>query len=749
MSDDDATRAESPPRGVDSYYRPGNFKDPSSTVYPAVANGAVSNFKIQPNLIAILPVFRGHEEPHTHLREFFSIADTYHVNNTTKHGVRLRLFPFSLKDQAKAWFTSLELGSIHSWSEMQYAFLDEFYSISKTAAIRNKIKSFHQISGEQFHEAFSRLKELLRTCPHHDVPKWDLVKVLYDGLDYHNQQFVMATSEGTFFSQPMEEEWEFFEKLSKGSKTQASVDRNNNHTSSANFMSNQHGTNSEISELRKKVDILLRNLGKGVPNVSQVSHNACSMCGDPSHSVNNCQSWGAPSNEEVNGVYGNRPLNDPFFESYNPGWRNHPNFHWKDDDNYNRPNNTQQQNHGYKPRYEGGDSSNFQQNYQQQISHQQRPQQYQNHDQGSSNGQQSNVEQKFDLILRQLAEEVHKREAGKLPSYPTLNPKHKPDGSEHVNMVTSLRNGNKADNVKSDFELVNDLLKDFSKPPTQNPKATESPKVGKGGVSSTTTAYPVALEKLATTILAKNGPYSEDMWETFKQVKINLPLIDVIKQIPAYANSLPPKFKDPEASLISVVVGNITIKKVLLDLDASINILPVSLVDKYDLGTLRKTDTIISLADRSTKIPRGILEDVIVRVDDFYYLGDFFVMDTESPYKDVQPNIILRRPFLATIDARINCQIGAMDIAFGNRKLRLNVFNSLNSPISNDCYHIDTIDECIQTHTPSMNLDRTLENLHYVDIEKELFDGMTFHEKEEEFQMIEEEFLLSLEETPL
>nr|GFB62584.1 hypothetical protein [Tanacetum cinerariifolium] len=90
-----------------------------------------------------------------------------------------------------------------------------------------------------------------------------------------------------------------------------------------------------------------------------------------------------------------------------------------------------------------------------------------------------------------------------------------------------------------------------------------------------------------------------------------------------------------------------------------------------------------------------------------------------------------------------------MDIAFGNRKLRLNVFNSLNSFISNDCYHIDTIDECIQTHTPSINLDHTLENLNYIDIEKELFDGMMFHEKEEEFQLIEEEILLYLEETPL
>ncbi|GJY81555.1 reverse transcriptase domain-containing protein [Tanacetum coccineum] len=99
---------------------------------------------------------RGHEDPYAHLWEFFSIADQ--VNNTTKDGVRLRLFPFSLKDQAKVWFTSLEPGSIHSWSEMQSAFLDEFYSINKTTAIRNKIKSFRQISGEQFHEAFNRLK---------------------------------------------------------------------------------------------------------------------------------------------------------------------------------------------------------------------------------------------------------------------------------------------------------------------------------------------------------------------------------------------------------------------------------------------------------------------------------------------------------------------------------------------------------------------------------------------------------------
>ncbi|GJR93318.1 hypothetical protein Tco_0265492 [Tanacetum coccineum] len=219
----------------------------------------------------------------------------------------------------------------------------------------------------------------------------------------------------------------------------------------------------------------------------------------------------------------------------------------EDDDN--RPNNTQQQNHGYKPRYEGGDSSNFQQN-----SYQQRPHQYQNHGQGPSNGQQSNVDQKFDLILSELAKSnqgANLKFESLSKSVVNLERQMGQLAEEHVNMVTSLRNGKtynndikipsvhdfshevedfvtddeivvegkKADNVKSDSELVNDLLKDFPKPPTQNPKATESPKVGEGGVSKQTTPLTAALEKSASARLANKGSSFEDMGETFKQSK--------------------------------------------------------------------------------------------------------------------------------------------------------------------------------------------------------------------------------------
>lgn len=77
-----------------------------------------------------------------------------------------------------------------------------------------------------------------------------------------------------------------------------------------------------------------------------------------------------------------------------------------------------------------------------------------------------------------------------------------------------------------------------SRPPIKTILHKEKPKVREIGVENNTAPFPSALEKSASFPFEKKGPYSEDMWETFKQVKINLPLFDAIKQIPAYAKFL-------------------------------------------------------------------------------------------------------------------------------------------------------------------------------------------------------------------
>ena len=181
------------------------------------------------------------------------------------------------------------------------------------------------------------------------------------------------------------------------------------------------------------------------------------------------------------------------------------------------------------------------------------------------------------------------------------------------------------------------------------------------------------------------------IWEVLRQVKVNIPLLDMIKQVPKYAKFLkdlctvkrglgiekkaflieqvsaiiqsktPVKYKDLGSPTISVNIGGTCIDKARLDLGASVNLLPYSVYKQFGLGELKPTNITLSLADRSVKIPKGIVEDVLVKVEKFYYPVDFVVLDTEPI--TVGPNhvpIILGRPFFATSNAIINCRNGVM-----------------------------------------------------------------------------------------
>ena len=139
------------------------------------------------------------------------------------------------------------------------------------------------------------------------------------------------------------------------------------------------------------------------------------------------------------------------------------------------------------------------------------------------------------------------------------------------------------------------------------------------------------------------------------------------------------KYKDPRSPTISVNIGGTCIDKALLDLGASVNLLPYSVYKQLGLGELKPTNITLSLADHSVKIPKGIVEDVLIKVDKFYYLVDFVVLDTEPIASG--PNhvpIIQGRPFFATSNAIINFRNGVMQLTFGNMTLELNIFHLSN-----------------------------------------------------------------------
>ncbi|XP_062099774.1 uncharacterized protein LOC133805614 [Humulus lupulus] len=108
---------------------------------------------------------------------------------------------------------------------------------------------------------------------------------------------------------------------------------------------------------------------------------------------------------------------------------------------------------------------------------------------------------------------------------------------------------------------------------------------------------------------------------------------------------LPQKLRDSGSFTIPCTIGKFECKHALCDLGESINMMPLSVFRRLGLGEASPTTVTLQLADRSVKHPRGIIEDVLVKVNKFIFPADFIVLDMEEE-KNVP--IIMGRPFLAT-----------------------------------------------------------------------------------------------------
>ncbi|XP_073034851.1 uncharacterized protein [Primulina eburnea] len=133
-------------------------------------------------------------DPHLHLRTFLEITDTVKINGVSDDIIRLRLFPFYLRDQARGWLQSLPLGSITTWQELATKFLSKYFPPAKSAQLKIEISTFRQTEFEQLYEAWERYKELLRRCPNHGFEDWVQIELFYNGLNGQTRTTVDAAA---------------------------------------------------------------------------------------------------------------------------------------------------------------------------------------------------------------------------------------------------------------------------------------------------------------------------------------------------------------------------------------------------------------------------------------------------------------------------------------------------------------------------------------------------------------------------
>ncbi|KAI5338623.1 hypothetical protein L3X38_017894 [Prunus dulcis] len=484
----------------------------------------------------------------------------------------------------------------------------------------------------------------------------------------------------------------------------------------------------QISKLEQKLDALL------ALNSRNPLKEVCSICETHDHPTISCP-FGAAYPEFVQeqaklvNSYNRGPINDPYSQSYNPGWRNHPNFSWRNTKNQANPPSLQrpQQSSSLEDivKQMAINQSNFQQTTQAAIS-------------------------KLEVQLGQIATEIAQREPGKWPSQTVINPKNQEAKAVHV-----LRSGKIVDN-KVGSDLSNDVVvvEDEDEEETtamegEQPKTSQSAPKAK---SDSQEPNPFQLHKRDDKFVPSHlhqdryippPPYIppipfpgrlkkanqdkafKEIYDILSKVNINLPLLDVVKQIPAYGKfikhlmthklnftpseevklnknvsavlqrKLPPKLEDPGSFNIPINMGDKTVGRAMLDLGASINVMPYSVYQALGLEGIKKTSIRLELADHSIKYPRGIVEDILVQVNTLILQADFVVMDMEdNPYVDRVDPILLGRPFMATADTIIKVKDGTLSMTVLGETVEFKVFDALSQPsITLDtCFSIDVVD---------------------------------------------------------
>ncbi|XP_024200494.1 uncharacterized protein LOC112203807 [Rosa chinensis] len=375
------------PRPMKEYTLPTISNHPSCIVLPPCAIA----FDIKPGTIANLPIFFGlpSNEPYLHLQEFNEVCSTVQLLGIDEGNLHLRLFPFSLKDKAKKWLYKLPPSSIHTWEEMQRVFLKFYFPPHKSNSMRNELMNFRELPNESFYETCERFKDIEDGVPNHGLSKVAVLSAFYTGLSQDTRRRVDNACGGCFMNKIEDEAMKILDEMSESSKLfDSASDRKPMMMKSAQVPMREQEQrrgmyNVDIpsvqmqqelkrieGDMQKKLDMILQAQGRPLNQMASPSQirepslgvkameQACLICESVYHSTTECsQSDMYPELiEQCNLLdYQTKLKNDPYSNTYNPGWRNHPNFGWGGNQNREQGQGYQRQRGGYQ----GASSSHF------------------------------------------------------------------------------------------------------------------------------------------------------------------------------------------------------------------------------------------------------------------------------------------------------------------------------------------------------------------------------------------------------
>ena len=641
---------------------------------------AANNFEIKSGTIQMIKSsqFGGlaTEDPKEHISNFVELCETFKFNGVTDDAVRLRLFPFSLRDGAKSWLNSLPANSITTWEELCQKFLNKFFPFEKQAKLRNEIVTFAQYDGETLYESWGRFKELLRRCPQHGLPGWMQVQTFYIGLTPPTRNLLNAAAGGAFMNQTEEAAFKLLEDMS--------LNNEGGGAERAILRRQAPSQNDEaIRALTEQVAMLTRQLQGATLGVNSVA--ICQWChgAHPSEACQVGNPMAGECPEQANFVGNNN--NNAYGNSYNPSWRNHPNFSWRNNQNA-------------APLQQAlplqDKSSHLEDLIGRMAEHTTK---FMDETKTVLQNQSAQI-RSLEAQISQLAMAQNARPQGTLPSNTEINPK------EQCNAIV-LRGGK--------------MLQEREVLESSRPQEIEEPAVEKEVEEVAPKTATPPQPKVPYPQRLKQGKLEKQFakfLDVFKKLHINIPFAEALENMPSYAKflkeilskkrkleefetvalteecsaviqrKLPPKLKDPGSFTVPCAFGDTVFEKALCDLGASINLMPLSIYKRLELGEVKPTTITLQMADRTIKHPRGVVEDVLIKVGKFIFPVDFVVLDMAE---DHNIPIILGRPFLATGRALIDVQKGELKLRVQGEEETFKVFKATRHPEVDEVFYTE------------------------------------------------------------
>ncbi|CAL1356087.1 unnamed protein product [Linum trigynum] len=656
------------------------------------------------------------EDPHEHLRRFASICDTMKSPTVSDDAIRLRMFSFSLLGNASHWFQNLTPRSITTWGQLEKTFLDKYFPPAKAMKRQEEIVTFKQAEDESLTEAWERYKELLMRCPSHGLEDWNVISIFFNGIRRQFRDALNNASRNGFTRMEAPEAYELVEKICS-EDTEWGSETGIRRRGGLHEIDRVASLEAKIdAKLDSKFDALERRLAKlALGRQEEVAY--CELCEGAHHrdlcplvadQVEDVHYMNNQRNQGQGGMYSN---------TYNPQWRNHLNFSWANNNptgvrNISPPGFQQQQPQPEKkPQLE-----------ELILAHMQKTDnnfkgldQFVTQQLAINNNLQSSMlamERQMGQMAQTLAD-MQGRIPGTLPANTERNPKdamvvavtlrsgkalEDPSSSKKASEAEEEAPGERScvENEESALHRQNESSLPVQKHAARVPQKMEKLKNEEIKPYEPPAPFPQRLMK------PMEDPNFKKFVNIFKQLHINIPLAEALEQMPTYAkflrelltkkrkwadlekvtltsecsaviqNKLPEKRDDPGSFTIPCVIGGREFDKSLCDLGAGINLMSYSVYKKLGLGdVLKPTRITLQLADRSVKIPKGVMENVLVKVGKFILPIDFVILEMED---DRGVPLILGRPFLATGDALIDVGRGKLTFRVGKEEEIFNVF---------------------------------------------------------------------------